>query len=85
MASKRRRKTTGRCWENLAEEDWAGSALGERVRVFETQGETAISGNFGEYGNPSNLSEHRGADADEKVLENAEAGGGVGCFPIWKI
>ena len=37
---------------------------------------SAISGNFGKYGGPEQSLRTAGADADERVLGNAELGGG---------
>ena len=58
--------------EDGAESDFeTQGAIGE----FVSQWESAISDNFGKYGDQSNLSEQRGADNDARALGNAELGG----------
>ena len=72
-----RQEEVGGILPTIQEEGGAESVSEEHVGGFETEGESATSGNFGIYGYRGDLSERRGADADGWVLGNAELGGAV--------
>ena len=73
---KKRKEVVGVISPATQDEDGEGGVSGEQECGFETQGESAISDNFGKYGDQGNLAEQRGTEADEKVLGGAEMGGG---------
>ena len=81
------KKKLGCILPKTQEEDGAESVSEEQKDGFEAQGESAISDNFGKYGDQVNLSEHRGSDADKRALGNAELGGWnvvlMGIYWMW--